>query len=177
MQASLRQCLSLTLSEHIKSLDLSGLKTTGRQTYFSFTWGLDGSGHHSNYHQLSKLDYTTKQVMSVCFSLGEVRVVYIDGNEASWKSSLTGSNRTQFTRPLALFPERENSERLKEFVPLVENEVAIIKEGLEVKIGSGNTKTVRCEVAKLSIADGKMVVTLLNLGRAYCTMGTWDESE
>ena len=33
VQASLRQCLSLTLSERIKSLDLSGLKMTGQQTF------------------------------------------------------------------------------------------------------------------------------------------------
>ena len=105
-------------------------------------------------------------------------MVDIDGNEASWKSSLTGSNRPQFTRPLALFPERENSEMLKEFVPLVENEVAMIKEeGLEVKIESDNTMRVRCEGAKLSMADGKMVVTLLNLGGAYWTMCTRDQSE
>ena len=46
-----------------------------------------------------------------------------------------------------------------------------------MKIESDNTMRVRCEGAKLSIADGKMVVTLSNLDGAYCIMCTRDQSE
>ena len=69
VKASLGQCLSLTLTERLQFLDLSGLDPASLQLAFSFNWGLDGSGDHKNYHQLSKVDYTTKQVMSVCFTL------------------------------------------------------------------------------------------------------------
>ena len=41
--------------------------------------------------------------------------------------------------------------------------------GLEVKIGDTATKA-SCQRVNLSMADGKMVTTLLRLGGAYCTM-------
>ena len=46
-------------------------------------WGLDGSGEHSNYHQLTKVSYTTKQVMSVCFDMREVTVSDAGGARVS----------------------------------------------------------------------------------------------
>ena len=178
VKASLTQCLSLTITERITILDLSKLNTERLRIAFNFTWGLDGSGDHSDYHQLSKLDYTTKQVMSVCFSLREVQLMDDKGSKECWKSSLAGSNKPQHTRPLALFPEKECSEMLKDFVPLVENEIDKIKQdGLDVAIDSCSTVKANCGHAKLAMADGKMVVTLLNLGGASCTMCTKDQRE
>ena len=91
--ASLPNCISLTLTERIQLLDLSGLQPDNLSVTFSFTWGLDGSGDHSDYAQLSKSDYTTKQVMSVCFAIKEVKVVDGLGKQVNWSSSETGANR------------------------------------------------------------------------------------
>ena len=84
---------------------------------FTFNWGLDGSGEHSNYHQLSKVQYTTKQIMSVCFSLSEVILTGRDGDKVMWSSTEEGANKPQNIRPLALFPAKENKDILQEFIP------------------------------------------------------------
>jgi hypothetical protein len=62
VMASLNTCLSLTLTDRLQHINLTGLSDEGRQISFKFTWGLDGSGDHSNYHQLSKVGFSTKQV-------------------------------------------------------------------------------------------------------------------
>ena len=67
VKAPLMQCLQLTLSERLEQMDFSGLDQTSLKVMFKIGWGLDGSGEHSDYHQLSKVSYTTKQVMSICF--------------------------------------------------------------------------------------------------------------
>ena len=79
VRASLIQCLSLTISERIQNMDLVGMDTESLAVKFSFNWGLDGSGDHSNYHQLTKRDFTTKQVMSVCFSVREISILDTKG--------------------------------------------------------------------------------------------------
>ena len=59
---------------------------------------------------------------------------------------------------------------LEDFIPQVEDEIKVIQlEGLEVKIGDTARKA-SCQRVNLSMADGKMVTTLLCLGGAYCTM-------
>ena len=55
-------------------MDVSGLDISQLQIFLKLNWGLDGSGDHSDYHQLSKVSYSTKQIMSECFSLKEVEV-------------------------------------------------------------------------------------------------------
>ena len=120
--APMTQCISLTLSERLQVLDLSGLDPSSMNISFSFCWGMDGSGDHSNYQQLTKSDYTTKQVMSCCFAIREVKVQDAHGQLVTWSSSLDGANRPQNTRPLALFPEQESSALMKEFVPIVERD-------------------------------------------------------
>ena len=62
VMALLKTCLSLTLTDLLKHIDLTGISAEGREIAFKFTWGLDGSGDHSNYHQLSKVGFSTKQV-------------------------------------------------------------------------------------------------------------------
>ena len=172
------QCISLTLSERLQVLDLSGLDPSSISISFSFCWGMDGSGDHSNYQQLTKSDYTTKQVMSCCFAIREVKVQDAHGQLVTWSSSVDGANRPQNTRPLALFPEQESSALMKEFVPIVERDVKEIKtEGVDVKLKAGSVVRATCEEAKLSMADGKMVTILLNLGGAYCTMCTKSQLE
>ena len=128
---------------------------------------MDGSGDHSNYHQLSKVHFTTKQVMSVCFSVHDEK-----GASANWSSAQGGSNKPQNTRPLALFPAKETKELLQEFIPIVEAEISEIKrEGLCVNFGEEESKA-RCDRVDMGMADGKMVACLLQLGGAYCTMCT-----
>ena len=144
---------------------------------FKFTWGLDGSGDHSDYHQLSKIGYTTKQVMSVCFALREVTIKDKNGVTVGWNSSVAGANQPQNTKPLALFPAKESKELLRDFVPKVEREIMKVKlEGVCVKIGEMNFRA-SCTEADLNMADGKMVAALLQLGGAYCTMCTRGQEE
>ena len=177
VMASLPNCISLTLTERIQLLDLSGLQPEDLSVYFSFRWGLDGSGDHSDYAQLSKSDYTTKQVMSVCFAIKDMKVVDTLGKQVNWSSSELGANRPQNTRPLAVFPAKESSALLQDFVPRVESDIRLIKdEGIVVRV-KDHGLTAQCECSKLSMADGKMTTTLLNLGGAYCTMCTKDQQE
>ena len=150
---SLVQCISLTLQERLQLLDLSALDPESLRVSFSFTWGLDGSGDHSDYNQLSKCDYSTKQVMSVCFSIREVKVVDSTGKEVIWSSSVDGANRPQNTRPLSLFPEKESSALLKDLIPRIESDIKLIKdEGVVVKEGDEGKSALMatCEDAKLS---------------------------
>ena len=133
-------------------------------------WGLDGSGEHSNYHQLSKVSYTTKQVMSVCFALRSVTVTGSRGTVAHWSSTESGANKPQNTRPLALFPAKESTELLAEFVPLVEAEVQDIETDGVILEFRGEEKVATCEKCNMSMIDGKMVTNLLNCGGSYCTM-------
>ena len=82
-------------------MDVSGLDISQLQIFLKLNWGLDGSGDHSDYHQLSKVSYSTKQIMSVCFSLKEVEVKDNSGVSVFWTSRTDGANKPQNTRPLA----------------------------------------------------------------------------
>ena len=87
-------------------LDWSRLDQNNFAINFRMNWGLDGSGEHSNYHQLSKVNFSTKQIMSVRFSLKEVSIIREDESVIkSWSSKYDGSQNTQ---PLALFPSKED---------------------------------------------------------------------
>ena len=115
--------------------------------------------------------------MSVCFALREVTVRDSKGAKASWSSSTAGANKPQNTRPLALFPAKENQELLEDFVPKVEAEIKKVKaEGVLVQIGEEKMQAT-CKEADLSMADGKMVTSLTRLGGAYCTMCTRGQEE
>ena len=172
VKAPLMECLSLTLSERLQFLDLSGLNKESIQVFFKMGWGLDGSGDHANYNQLSKVSYNTKAVMSVCFALREVKVVDASSKSVSWSSTADGANRPQNTRPLSVFPSQESKQLLSEFIPLVEAEVKAVEElGVEVKTEDDIIQTVaKCEKCSMSMIDGKMVTNLLNVGGAFCTM-------
>ena len=132
--------------------------------------GLDGSGEHSNYHQLTKVSYTTKQVVSVCFAIWEVTVSDGTGGSVTWSSTLAGANRPQNTQPLAIFPSKESKELLQEFVPIVDAEVKKLEtEGVKVEV-RGTEVMARCDKCTMSMVDGKMVTNLLSCEGAYCTM-------
>ena len=95
------------------------------------------------------------------------------GNKIEWKSSDMGANKPQNVRPLSIFPSKEEKNLLQEFVPLVEQEVNEIRhEGVSVKLSDRIDKKACCDSALLSMIDGKMVTSLLQLGGAYCTMCT-----
>jgi hypothetical protein len=168
VRAHLAECLSLTLKERLSVLDLTGIQNNN--LVFSFNYGLDGSGQHQNFQQLSKSHFSTKQIMNVCFSLKEI----LNSNGVLlWSSKDKGSNRPQNVRPLALFPEKETDEILKDFIPILDAEVEELKkEGLV--ISGENNQEIRANVDKatMSMIDGKMVTRLLQLGGAYCTMCT-----
>ena len=169
VKAPLLECLSLTLSERLQNMDLSHLNLESIDVKFTMGWGLDGSGEHSNYHQLTKVSYTTKQVMSVCFIVRDVTVTDNYGAAVTWSSTSAGANRPQKTRTMAIFSAKESVELLKEFVPLVENEVKQLESGVKVVV-SGQETVAGCDKCSMSMLDGKMVTNLLNCGGAYCTM-------
>ena len=147
----------------------------GAQIDFIFTLGFDSSGNHSDFKQMSKVNFSTKQVMSVCFSIKEVKVKDLRGNTVKWCSSEHGSNKPQNVRPVSLFPAKEEKELLKEFIPVIEKEVFDLKnEGVEVFVGDEKTIYAKCKEANLTMVDGKMVTSLLQLEGAYCTMCTRD---
>ena len=79
VKAPLKSCLSLTLSERLQFMDLSSLDQASLKIAFKFCWGADGSGEQKNYIQLSKVSFSTKQVMSVCFSVRELTVLKFSG--------------------------------------------------------------------------------------------------
>lgn len=177
VRALLTNCLTLTLSERLGCMDLTGLDMDSLSIIYSFCWGLDGSGDHSNYHQLSKTDFSTKQIISVCFSMKKLNVRDNKGGEANWNSSEAGANKPQNVRPLALFPGKEGKEMLEEFIPIIEKEIVEIKnESVEVNVKSVEVHC-KCEAAIFSMADGKMVTNLLQLGGAFCTMCTKSQEE
>ena len=162
VKAPLIQCISLTLSERLTHMDLTGIEMNNMEIKFKFGWGLDGSGEHSNYHQLSKVHFSTNQVMSVCLSIREVNVCDDTGMSVSWNNKASGANKPQNTRPLAIFPAKENVELLKEFVPIVEAEIkSIIEDGVPMNVYGRDIKAV-CEQCSMSMIDGKMVTNLLN---------------
>ena len=106
----------------------------------------------------------------VCFALREVSVVDGQGMSASWSSTTAGANKPQNTRPLGLFPAKESRELLEEFIPVVEAKITTIKAvGVTVKVGEMEVQA-SCKSPDLTMADGKMVTTLLWLGGAYCSM-------
>ena len=145
VKAPLVQCLSLTLTERLQHMDLSGLDQGEMQVVFKVGWGLDGSGEHSDYNQLTKVSFNTKQIMSVCFALKEVEVKDERGAVVTWSSSTAGANKPQNTRPLALFPAKESPELLAEFIPRVEAEVNEVKsEGVKVEIKEGVETVAQC---------------------------------
>ena len=181
VKAKLSESIKLTLQERLQCmepmLNVGEIDKKTMQISFVLTWGLDGSGDHSNYHQLTKVDFTTKQVMSVCFALKNIKVEDGNGRKFSWDSKTEGHNKPQNVRPLALYPAKESKELLVDFIPKVEAELFEIKsEGVDIFVFGQNINA-KCEKAKLSMADGKMVTTLLQLGGAYCTMCTKDQKE
>ena len=85
IKASLSSCLCLTLIERLQVVDLSSLnKEHPLSVKFKFTWGLDGSGSHSNFNHISKAHFSTESVMSVCFSLTEVTIKDQMGTIFDW---------------------------------------------------------------------------------------------
>ena len=177
IKAPLSSCLSLTLTEQLQVVDLSSHdKELPLSMKFKFTWGLDGSGNHSNFNQISKAYFSTKSVMSVCFSLNDVKIEDKKGTIVDWTSSEKGSNRPQNVRPLSIYPEKEGKEVLVDFVPIVEEEVKeVMKEGVPTMIDNVETIS-ECENAELSMIDGKMIQKLLQVEGAYCTMCTNSQS-
>jgi hypothetical protein len=163
---------ALTLIEILSEVDFS---TLGSNILFSFNYGMDGSGQHSDYSQLSKAHFSTKQVMNVCFAL--VNISLPDG-KSIWNASKRGHNCPQNIRLLALFPSKESDELLRTFVPTLDDEIKSIKTtGLQLKLPSGKTILAEIEKESMSMCDGKMIVQLLQLGGSYCTMCHFSQNQ
>ena len=93
-----------------------------------------------------------------------------NGAVASWSSKVAGANKPQNTRPLALFPAKESTELLEEFIPIVEAEFDEVKaQGVKLEVHGVETEA-SCVKCHMSMIDGKMVTNLLNCGGSFCTM-------
>ena len=89
------------------------------------------------------------------------------GGSVTWSSTLTGANRPQNTRPLAIFPSKESKELLQEFVPIVDAEVKKLKaEGVKVEVRETEVMA-ECDKCTMSMVDGKMVTNLLSCEGAF----------
>jgi len=171
-KASLSECLSFTLTEQLL---LCKLSESAKFVLFSFNYGLDGSGQHSDYSQQSKSHFSTQQIINVCFALSSIKKS--DGT-ILWSSATKGHNSPQNVRPLALFPSKENDDMLREFIPSLDTEVKTIKEnGLKLCLPNGQLIIAKIETESMSMCDGKMIVRLLQLGGSYCTMCHHSQSQ
>ena len=154
-------------------MDLSGVDSSSLNIVFKMGLGLDGSGENKDYHQLSKVSFSTKQVMSVCFALREVSVS--DGGNSIpvvWTSRLTGSNKPANTRPLALFPAKEDVELLKEFITIVEAKIKEMgNEGVLVEVteeGSSSEARASCSKCSMSMVQF-FCLSNSHRGKYFCT--------
>ena len=123
--------------------------------------------------KVSKVSFSTKQVMSVCFALREVSVS--DGGNSVpvvWTSRLAGSNKPSNTRPLALFPAKEDVELLKEFIPIVEAEIKEMEdEGVLVEVteeGSSSEARASCSKCSMSMVQF-FCLSNSHRGKYFCT--------
>jgi len=171
VKGQLADCIELTLRDRLSALDLPADVSKLR---FSFNYGLDGSGQHSDFNQMSKTHYSTASIMSVCFAVNEIG---LENGVTLWSSAEKGANKPQNVRPLALFPSKETDDLLKEFIPLLDSEVEAIKQdGINSELRDGSKVQFICTKASMSMIDGKMVTRLLQLGGAYCSMCPLSES-
>jgi hypothetical protein len=160
------------LAERLATVDASNL---GNKILFSFNYGMDGSGQHSDFSQQSKANFSTKQIINVCFAL--IKINKPDGT-AIWSASDKGHNSPQNIRPLALFPSKESDEMLRVFVPTLDEEIKTIRtSGLQLKLQNGEILQAEIEKEAMSMCDGKMIVRLLQLGGSYCTMCHFGQDE
>jgi hypothetical protein len=167
VRASLSECLSLTLIDHLTVAEKC--QDLGPNICFSYVYGQDGSGCHQDYALMSKTTYSTKQIFSVCFAL--LSITKPDGS-VIWSAAARGHNSPTNDRPLALFPEKECDELLREFNPTLDIEVKNVRSGLTLTLPSGRIINARVLRDAMTMLDGKMIVRLLQLGGAYCTMCT-----
>ena len=80
-------------------------------------------------------------------------------------------------KPIAMFPEKESQELLREFMPILDEEVDdISKSGVNVNI-SGEERKVICVKSHMTLCDGKMITNFMQLGGSYCTMCTSEQKD
>ena len=71
-----------------------------------------------------------------------------------------------------MFPEKESQELLREFMPILDEEVDdISKSGVNVNI-SGEERKVICVKSHMTLCDGKMITNLMQLCGSCCTICT-----
>ena len=170
VRADLSSCLSLTLEERLSTLDGSLFDD---KVHISMTYGLDGSGCHANYRGIR--DYSTEQLMNVCFSISEI---FDREMKPIWSAAARGHSSPYNIRPLAIIPRKESDEFLKDFMPWLDAQVRTVEDrGLEIKLPNGRAVKVKIYKTKPSMIDGKMIVHLAQLGGCYCTMCDLSEEQ
>ena len=172
VKLNLQDALKSTLLENLQATNFSETvkDIANPQVVFSFNHGLDGSGQHKNYNQMDKRHFTTENIMSVCFRVDKIKVISSETEVIIYDSTVQGANKPSNVRPWFIFPGKENDDLLKEIMPLIDLEVNHVKQnGIRLEVDDVEWH-IQVEKATLSMVDGKMIVRLLQVGGAYCTM-------
>ena len=90
---------------------------------------------------------------------------------------MLGANKPGNVRPIAIFPEKESQQMLRDFMPILDEEVRDVHRALvPVKI-SGEDRHIKCAMTYMGLCDGKMITNLMQLGGSYCTMCTSPQTD
>ena len=159
------EAISYTLVEQLLLISGSG-KLDIQSIRYSYSYGYDGSGDMSDYHHRDKKK-STKNVMSGCLTLNSIEDQ--EGN-VLWSDGTLGHNSVRLVRPIFLFPDKESDAVLQEIVPDLEKEIETLRTNpLKLELPDG--QVIAANVGKVDhYLDGKMLVRLMQLGGAFCTM-------
>ena len=164
---SMKEMLTLTLKEILMVIKDKG-GVVPLNIAFEFCWGMDGSGNHKDWNQMSKRAYSTKDMFLVVFSLVKVWDEF-DEKHLLWTPT-KGHNSPTNVRPLAIIPAQETDELLDEVVPLYESEVEEMQEAefrLIIEL-PGQLIKARMNFQQISMIDGKMIFRISGQAGAYC---------
>ena len=164
--APLNECLGITLGEILGGLqDQDSIPPS---VEFRIVYGLDGSGQHSDYAQMSKTSYSTAGIINASFSITGIR------GQAPPQTDLWTSpahNAAASIRPWALFDSKENDDLLRALVPKLEQQIQqVTQSGLSIRLPGNRIIKASLVQAKMTMVDGKTIVRVLQLGGSYCTM-------
>lgn len=165
VKAKLFDCLQNTLEETLQEVDLTGLEPDQlKNLQFDLNYGLDGSGSHQNFNQMDKKHFSTTSIISVCFGIKEIR----SGDIILYKPE--SANKPCLVRPWMLFPGIELDPLLRKVTILMEQEIDHVKQNRIQFSVNGKDVEPTLEKVNMSMIDGKIIIKLLQLAGAYCTM-------
>ena len=165
---SLKEMLTMTLTEILTVIKEKG-DAVPLNIAFEFCWGMDGSGDHKDWNQMSKKEYSTKDMFLVVFSLLKI---WDELNKKSmlFTTAAKGHNSPTNVRPLAIIPAQETDDLLKEVIPLYEAEIEEMEEPdfrLIIELPGQQIKA-RMNFQQISMIDGKIIIRITGQTGSYC---------